>query len=164
MKRQLIIFVSFNLVVTVIAAFFCAPTVGSLRNGRASVRMQERVFSAESGMLAELEVNLRELEEIRSGILHYNDMLPVLDEISGLVAAYELRGLELSTSEISDADFGDSVLYEMRVRAEYEGDFFNLVSFLRDFTGGYGNTRSFYFSDIMEESARLRLEFSLIGS
>jgi hypothetical protein len=163
-----VVFAAFNLALFFFANMvFIAPVADSLRNARAAVRLQERIYSAELEYLASYEENLRELAEIkgmRRG-LAYNEMLPALAEISELGAMYELSDMEFYSSGIARGDF----FYEMRVRAEYEGDFNDVIIFLRDFSvflETRGNTRSFsiFSSDIMEEKTRLRMEFSLYGS
>jgi len=166
-NKYLIVFALFNIAIFILAGFILiAPVAGSLQSGRDSVRLQERRYSAERRLLAEYEDNLHELEEIRAerSVLEYSEMLPSLAEISMLSIAHRLNNSEFSASEISESMIGTveiSRLYEMRVRIECEGDFFDLLEFLREFSDGPGNARMFSIFDIMEENARLRLELSL---
>ena len=170
MSRYIVIAIIFNIALVIFAGIiFISPVIGSLKSGLASVRLQESRYSAERRLLVEYEDNLRELEEIRAGrrVLEKSEIIPLLAEISMLGTVFGLNSLDFTASEIAENVIGAdeiSRLYEMRVRMEYEGNFYDLISFLREFMGGYGNTRSFYFSDIMSETSKLRMEFSLFGS
>lgn len=169
-KKIFMIFAAFNLAVFVFAGLvFFAPAVNSLRNGRASVRLLERRYVSEQRFAAEFEENLLELEEIRAArtVLAYDEILPALGNITRLGAANGLVNAEFLAEEVSAGFFAEGRFYEKRVRAVYEGVFFDFHAFLHELPGARANIRSFSIysdaSDIMEEISRLRIEFSLVG-
>jgi hypothetical protein len=170
-KRQnFFIFALFNLAFFVLAGvFLVAPAVNSLRSGRENTRLLERRYAAERLLYEEYESNRQELAKIRESgkILSHDEMIKTLAEIAELGETFGLVNTDFFASEVTGnviGAAGTSRLFEMRVRTEHEGAFYNLQGFFYEFLGGYGQTRSFSISEITEETARLRLDFSLYGS
>lgn len=158
-RREVISAVFINAAIIVIVVALLVPVARSLGNNRNSVRLYERVYAAETRLLAEYEENRRELEEMRAGrgVMYYNEMLPALAEISALGAALGLSVLEFTVSESTAQYFGnDTRFYEKRVRVVYEGELFYLLRILHELSGV--RTSSFSL-----ENDRLRIEFSLFG-
>ncbi|MCL2577210.1 MAG: hypothetical protein FWE27_04070 [Defluviitaleaceae bacterium] len=158
------IFALINIVVVAFAsAFWVRPVVGSLRGGMAGVRLLERRYAAERRFLAEYDANKRELEEILLAqlVLGYHEKIPALAEISRLDTLYGLENLEFGASQVSVGYLGENRLFETRVNVEYLGAFADIISFLHEISESDGKICSF--SVLLEENARLRLEFSMFG-
>ncbi|MCL1846164.1 MAG: hypothetical protein FWF77_09705 [Defluviitaleaceae bacterium] len=150
------IFGLFNFALLVFAGFFwLAPTALSLQTGLSSLRNLEQRYAASS------EIFRSSADVV---FLNYEEILSALAETASRGAEFGLEILEFSTDEISNLSqiSPNENLYEIRVAAEYDGNFDGTIDFLRDFQNTHGYIRSF--TVLIEETTSLRLQFSIFGA
>jgi len=161
-KKIIAIFALINVLIFVIAGvLWLFPIAGSLRSVTAGVRQMDRRYSAERIFFAEYEENKRELEEIRTSFLMYNEKLPVLVKISHMGERHRLGNSQFESVNMSVGHADEGRMYETRVNTEYSGAFEDIISFLHEFSESDGKIRSF--SVFANENAVIRLRFSLFG-
>jgi hypothetical protein len=141
-------------VIIAVTAVYIFPVVNSMQSARVGARFLQRQYLAESVFFEEYEENRRGLEELWRArrILSAGEVFSVLADISGKYEEFGLCNLEFSVAEASSS--------QKHVGAELTGDFFNLIEYIK-FIGEQTNVRSFCVSDIMNETVRLRIMFSL---
>ena len=157
MAFRKILFFIVNAALVIFAAIWLVPGVVSWQTARAELHLAERRYALEVQFLAEFPSNLLEFEQLQApGILQEHELLPALAEFSAKCAFADIETLEFTAAEVVAGYFLDSRFLEKRVRVEYEGEFFYLLNFLRQFSTV--RTRAFSL-----EGNRLRVEFSLFG-
>jgi len=168
-RRIIALFVLVNFAaIVLIAALVIFPTSQSLSNGRRAVSAQQARYNLESRFLAEYEDNLRELDALgnRRLTLSYDELMIILAEVGQLAQSHNLAQLELRASapmnfytQMTEFDR----LFEMRVRASYEGAPHEMMEFIYQLEKSFASIISFNINADSAE-ARLDVEFSLIGS
>ena len=156
--REKIVWISglFNLAILIFAGhFWIAPPARSLHEGLVSVHFLEQRYAASRETLR---------DPTDAAILNYREILPALAETASRSATFSLETLEFATDEIFNLSqiSPNENLYEIRTTAEYNGNFDDVIAFLRDFQNTCGNIRSF--TILIEETTSLRLQFSIFGA
>ena len=154
--RNWLIFFAANVILVAVFASIFLPRVNSVQETDFyAQRLRNRYLIAQLH-LAEYENNLRELEE-----MVIPGLLPALAYVSQMHVVHGLTQTSFQAFEPVGNSVGGEVILDMRVAADYEGSTADILAFLYDFVGGYGNVRSFSFTK--GDDGRLRMEFSIIG-
>ena len=120
------------IIVSVAAIFFIRPQVQAFQIARDSVRIAEMRYAAGRQQALEFEDNLQLLEILADEALPSRDeLLLILAEISHLATMHSLTQLTFTAVEPMGFHLSDvSYIFEMRVRAEYEGELQDITEFL----------------------------------
>ena len=148
-------------IVVAVLTMWIMPTMESLRNGQAVVRSLEGRYFAEQRLLVEFDENLRRFEEIRGEVLAYSEFANALNDVSLLAAGFGLGLVEFVAAEPVGNDVGFGRVFEMRVRALYEGCVYSILDFLYELKKIQTHVRVANVE--FQELARLGVEFSLFG-
>ena len=162
--RSKFLFVILNVLLIVSAAIFLIrPVAESLQIARTSVSLAESRYVSGRRLASEYEANLLTLETIKQeGLIQHSDLPLILAEISHLASLNNLYQKNFVASEpIIHTTLAFDRIYEMQVRAEYEGDLHYVSSFLYALEMVDVSTVSIYFGS--EGHARVSLVFSMFA-
>jgi len=162
--KNVMLFVLVNILFLAVAInFWLRPAHESLQIARNSTVLTERRYAAVQRMGLEFEYNLLEIEELQHSFLSsYSDFPIGLAEVSSLATENNLRQINFNAAEPTVHHIGNrDRLWEMRVRAEYEGSLQSIQKFLHglEFTSITATDINFDSQD----RTRIVLDFSLFA-
>jgi len=147
------IFGVINLAAIVAVGVFVVPTAQSFHAGRERLRFFERMYAAAYEHTGDTDATVSNFYEI----------IPALSLASSRGAMHGLETHEFfageffQTAQISPEEY----FLEVRVTAEYEGDFHDAIALLREFQDTRSYIRSFTIKK--NEVAQVRMQFSIFG-
>jgi len=162
-KSKFLFMVVNVLLIVAMVTFLIHPAAESLQIARSSVRLAESRYAFGRRLASEYEANLLMLEMLKQeGLIQYSELPLILAEISRLVSLNHLHQVNFVASEpIIHVTAHVDQIYEMRVRAEYEGDLHDVSSFLYALDMVDVSVVFVNFED--EGHTRVSLEFSIFA-